>query len=128
MSGQLRWRFGRRPMTRSILCAILLSALIHPLQAMTPQERRQYLENLLKTLPEVPSFQQWLEKTGEIPPDFDAFPKTNGLPDPLKFLDGRAVRTAAEWKARRAEIRQLLEKYDTGTFPPKPKLDRAVVL
>ena len=85
---------------------------------MTTQERRQYLEKLLKTLPDVPSFRQWLEKTGEIPPDFDAFPKINGLP----------VRTPAEWKARRAEIRQLLEKYDTGSFPPKPKLDRAVVL
>ena len=52
----------------------------------------------------------------------------NGLPDPLKFLDGRPVRTAADWKARRAEIWQLYQKYDLGTFPPKPKLDRAVVL
>jgi hypothetical protein len=50
------------------------------------------------------------------------------LPDPVKFLDGRPVRTAADWKARRAEIRQLLEKYDTGSFSPKPKLDRAVIL
>ena len=116
-------------MTRYILCAaILLSAPLHRSQAMTTPERRQYLEKLLQTLPDVPSFRQWLEKTGEIPPDFDAFPKINGLPDPLKFLDGRPVRTPAEWKARRAEIRQLLEKYDTGSFPPKPKLDRAVVL
>src|SRR6185295_19393102 len=112
-------------MIRHVVCAaILLSALYRPLQAMTPQERRQYLEQLLKTLPDVPSFRQWLEKTGEIPPDFDAFPKINGLPDPLSFLDGRAVRTPAEWKSRRAEIRQLLEKYDTGSFPPKTKLDR----
>jgi dienelactone hydrolase len=116
-------------MTRNILCAaILLVAALRPSQAMTTQERRQYLEKLLQTLPDVPSFRQWLEKTGEIPPDFDSFPKINGLPDPLKFLDGRPVRTPAEWKARRAEIRQLLEKYDTGSFPPKPKLDRAVVL
>jgi len=52
----------------------------------------------------------------------------NGLPDPLKFLDGRHVRTALEWKARRAEIRRLFEKYQTGTFPERPKLDRAVVI
>ena len=116
-------------MTRYILCsAMLAGALLHPSRAMTTQERRQYLEKMLQTLPDVPLFRQWLEKTGEIPPDFDAFPKINGLPDPLKFLDGRPVRTAAEWKARRAEVRQLLEKYDTGSFPPKPKLDRAVVL
>ena len=119
-------------MRRYFLCALAITALIQPLhqplQAMTPEERRQYLEKLLQTLPDVPSFRQWLEKTGELPPDFDSFPKVNGLPDPLKFLDGRPVRTAAEWKARRAEIRQMLEKYDTGSFPPKPKLDRAVVL
>lgn len=116
-------------MTRYILCAaMVMNALIHPLKALTPQERRQYLEKLLQTLPDVPSFRQWLEKTGEIPPDFDAFPKINGLPDPLKFLDGRPVRTPAEWKARRVQIRQLLEKYVIGSFPPKTKLDRAVVL
>src|SRR6185369_9546346 len=108
MSGQLRRRCGRRTMTRNMLCAAILSiAVLHPSQAMTTQERRQYLEKLLQTLPDVPTFRQWLEKTGEIPPDFDAFPKINGLPDPLRFLDGRPVRTAAEWKARRAEIRQL---------------------
>ncbi len=35
---------------------------------------------------------------------------------------------AADWKARRAEIQQFYEKYDLGTFPPKPKLDRVVAL
>jgi hypothetical protein len=95
--------------------------------AMTPAERRQYLERLQQILPEVPSFKAWLEKTGEIPPDFDAFPRVNGLPDPLKFLDGRPVR-AQDWRARRAEIRQLFEKYDLGSFPPKPKLERFVTI
>src|SRR5262249_31720883 len=67
-------------------------------------------------------------RTGELPPDFDALPKTNGLPDPLRFLDGRTVKTAEDWKARRAEIFGLEQKYDVGTFPPKPKLDNVVVL
>ena len=96
--------------------------------AMTPAQRRQYLEKLQQILPPVPSFQAWLEKTGEIPPDFDALPRMNELPDPLKFLDGKPVRTAQDWRARRAEIRQLFEKYDLGTFPPKPKLDHVVLL
>jgi pimeloyl-ACP methyl ester carboxylesterase len=96
--------------------------------AMTPDERRQYLEKLQQILPDVPSFTAWLQKTGEIPPDFDSFPRVNGLPDPLHFLDGRPVRNAQEWRARRAEIQQLFEKYDLGTFPPKPKLDHVVVL
>src|SRR5581483_6473893 len=102
------------------LMAVSLVAVVQPARAMTPKERRQYLEKLQKILPPVPSFQAWLEKTGEIPPDFDSLPRMNSLPDPLKFLDGRPVRSAQEWRARRTEIRQLFEKYDLGSFPPKP--------
>jgi dienelactone hydrolase len=113
---------------RTLFAALFAIALNRPAGSMTPEERRQYQQKLLEILPDVPSFRQWLEKTGEIVPDFDAFPRVNGLPDPLKFLDGRPVRNAAEWRARRAEIRQLYEKYDIGTFPPKPKIDRVVAL
>jgi pimeloyl-ACP methyl ester carboxylesterase len=116
-------------MTRRILWAVsILLTIFRPLGAMTPEERRQYRDKLLQILPPAPAFQQWLDKSNELPPDFDAFPRINGLPDPLKFLDGKPVRTAQQWKSRRAEIRQLFEKYDLGSFPPKPKLDRAVVL
>ena len=108
--------------------ALALTICSLPASSMTTEERRQYLEKLLQILPAVPSFQQWLDKTGELPPDFDALPRINGLPDPLKFLDGKPVRTAADWKSRRSEIRQLYEKYDLGTIPPKPKLDRVVPL
>jgi pimeloyl-ACP methyl ester carboxylesterase len=102
--------------------------LLQPAAAMTEQERREYLDQLLKILPNAPQFKQWLDKTGELPPDFDAFPRVNGLPDPLKFLDGRPVRNATEWKLRRQEIAQLYQKYDLGRFPPKPSLDRVVLL
>jgi cephalosporin-C deacetylase-like acetyl esterase len=95
---------------------------------MTPQERKAYLDKLVQILPPVPSFNAWLQRTGELPPDFDALPKINGLPDPLRFLDGRVVKTSDDWKARRAEIYALEQQYDLGTFPPKPKLDNAVVL
>jgi pimeloyl-ACP methyl ester carboxylesterase len=116
-------------MKRSIVSLALAVVICgFPASAMTTEERRQYLQKLLQILPDVPSFKQWLDKTGELPPDFDALPRMNGLPDPLKFLDGKPVRTAADWKARRTEIRQLYEKYDLGTIPPKPKLDRVVPL
>jgi len=59
------------------------------------------------------------QRTGEIPPDFDAFPRNNFLPDPFTFMNGRAVRNASDWTRRRAEIRQLLEKWQVGTVPPK---------
>jgi len=110
-------------------CFVLtLLTLVQPVWPMSVEQRREYLDKLLKILPPAPQFQQWLDKTGELPPDFDALPRMNGLPDPLKFLDGRSVKNAADWKKRRAEIWSLYQKYDLGTFPPKPKLDRAVVL
>jgi hypothetical protein len=115
-------------MRRIALSLLAALALIRPASAMNEQERREYLAKLLTILPRAPQFQQWLDKTAELPPDFDALPRMNGLPDPLKFLDGRPVRNAADWKARRAEIWKLYQKYDLGTFPPKPKLDRVVVL
>lgn len=114
------------PMRWSIWVLVLLSfAPASP--AMTPDERRAYRDHLMQILPEVPAFSQWIKKTDSLPPDFDALPRCNDLPDPLTFLDGHPVKTPADWQARRAEILDLYEKYDLGTFPPKPKLDRAVV-
>jgi hypothetical protein len=125
----------RRPLERTMLRPTPVSVIVIALvaggsvaNAMTPAERRQYLAKLQQILPPVPSFQAWLEKTGELPPDFDSLPRVNGLPDPLRFLDGRPVRTPREWRSRRAEIGQLFEKYDLGTFPPKPRLDHVTVL
>ena len=117
------------PSTRFlVLILLMLLVVIRPLRAMTPDERRQYRDQLLQTLPDVPSFREWAQKTGELPPDFDALPRNNLLPDPLRFLDGRPVGTTGDWAPRRAEIRQLFEKYDLGSFPPKPTLDKVVVL
>src|SRR5271169_6185515 len=108
--------------TFALLLMLLGMAGSQPAGAMTPEERREYLAKLQQILPDVPSFREWLQKTGELPPDFDALPRINGLPDPLQFLNGKPVRTPRDWPSRRAEIRQLFEKYDLGAFPPKPKL------
>lgn len=107
---------------------LLLLAIARSSPAMTPEQRKAYLDKLVQTLPPLPSFNAWLQRTNELPPDFDALPKINGLPDPLRFLDGRMVKNAADWKARRAELFALEQKYDIGTFPPKPTLDNVVVL
>ncbi|MDR0834902.1 MAG: hypothetical protein LBN93_12120, partial [Candidatus Symbiothrix sp.] len=61
--------------------------------------------------------------------DIDQLPKSNLLPDPLKFFDGRPVGNSPEdWTARRNEIKQLFEKYMLGTFPPKPPIGNIVLL
>ncbi|HTB63607.1 MAG TPA: alpha/beta hydrolase family protein [Opitutales bacterium] len=118
----------------ALLSALLLTTLAHPLQAMTDQERQDYLRRLLQILPPVdatantPSFNDWLATSKQLPPDFDALPRHNALPDPLQFLDGHFVKTTAEWPARRQEIIDLEEKYQLGTLPPKPKLDSVTVI
>ncbi len=71
-------------LSRICVAACLLCSL--PAHAMTPEERRAYLEKLQATLPDAPAFREWLQKTGELPPDFDALPRMNPLPDPLQFL------------------------------------------
>ena len=83
--------------------ALALVTLAHPLRAMTEQERRAHLEWMLKSLPNAPQFNQWQQRTGELPPDFDALPRNNFLPDPLTFMNGWTVRNASDWTARRAE-------------------------
>ena len=74
-------------MMRYLVCvAVSVFALTVSARAMSPEERREYLEQLLEILPEVPSFSEWLAETGELPPDFDAFPRNNSLPDPLRQI------------------------------------------
>ncbi|KPK51968.1 MAG: hypothetical protein AMJ59_27330 [Gammaproteobacteria bacterium SG8_31] len=93
--------------------------------AMTDEERRDYREKLLQILPEVEAFNEWLAETGELPPDFDALPRINSLPDAFCFLNGRRVETPGDWADRRAEIQQLFEKYIFGTIPPRPAIHHA---
>ena len=43
------------------------------------------------------------------------------LEDPLTFVDGRKVATAADWEARRKEILGIFAKEMYGVEPPKPE-------
>jgi dienelactone hydrolase len=112
---------------RTLLLAGLAAASLTA-HGMSLDERRGYLDWMLRNLPDNPPWSAWQKASGELPPDFDALPRSNLLPDPLRALDGREVRTPAEWPARRAELRELFEKYVTGTFPPRPAIARAVIL
>ena len=120
---------GNRLVNRIAVLSIGIALLIttHS-RGMTPEERRAYREQLVKILPSVPSFDQWLAKTDELPPDFDSMPRVNSLPDPLKFFDGRPVEKEKDWLERRDEILKSEEKWDIGSLPPKPKLDQVIAL
>lgn len=112
----------------SLVLAASLTFLSLSASAATPAGREAHLDWMRTALPEVPEWTEWQKATGTLPPDFAAMPRSNALPDPLRFVDGRPVSSAADWPARRAEIRRLMEAYVTGTFPEKPSLMRAVVL
>jgi dienelactone hydrolase len=123
---------GNRILVGAALSVILLGTIsqAQSLARMSTEERQQYRQKMLQILPPVPdgSFDAWLKKTNALPPDFNSLPRHNSLPDPLKFLNGRNVTTAAQWPARRREISELSQKYVWGTVPPRPKIDRFVLL
>lgn len=42
------------------------------------------------------------------------------LPDPFLMNDGKRVRTADDWAARRSEIKELVAQHEFGRMPPPP--------
>jgi pimeloyl-ACP methyl ester carboxylesterase len=97
-------------------------------------KRREALDVLLKILPrrqvEITgrmnahdkSWEDWLKRTGELPPDFDAMPSTPFLVDPLE-----GVQTRGQWKQKRQEIRAQFEQWVFGKMPPQPDNLRSVI-
>jgi hypothetical protein len=43
------------------------------------------------------------------------------LPDPFRKLDGTRITTRSDWRCRRAEIKELAERYVYGDKPAKPQ-------
>jgi len=111
--------------------ALATDAHAHP-QPVTPAadamaKRRETLEVLLKVLPrrsvEITgrinaydqSWEDWLKRTGELPPDFDAMPSLPFLVDPLE-----GIQTPEQWKQKRRQIRAQYEQWVFGKMPPQP--------
>ena len=105
--------------------------------------RKQYLETLREILPHTTTtdltgrmnggdkdWEAWLVSTGELPPDFEAMPSNNSLPDPLARLEGARsvlITTVEQWAQQRQWIRSELERWVYGKMPPPPDNLRAVV-
>jgi len=53
-------------------------------------------------------------------PGVDQLPSRPEMPDVLTMNDGRKVKTAAQWKQRREEMKRILEYYAVGQAPPAP--------
>src|SRR5690606_33138606 len=77
------------------------------------------------------TFEDWLNRTGELPPDFEHMPSIPFLPDPLITDEGGKnipVKTMEEWEVKRRWMKEQLEHYITGTYPSKPETFEVKVL
>jgi pimeloyl-ACP methyl ester carboxylesterase len=113
------------------------------LQAQSPTDsRRQTLTELLQMLQpsRTPAtgrinafdrtWEDWLRRTGELPPDFDAMPSIPELPDPLLMREGdrtTPVSTPEQWTRQRGALRSQIEQWIFGVMPPAPTNLRATV-
>ena len=53
-------------------------------------------------------------------PEVKDLPVQTNLPDVMTMLDGTKVTTPAQWRARREEMKAILEHYELGHAPPPP--------
>jgi dienelactone hydrolase len=121
---------------------VLIIALAVTAHAQATDSRRQTLEELLGILrPSRPpangrinavdrTWEDWVRRTGELPPDFDAMPSIPELPDPLLLREnGRTVRvtTPELWERQKRTLRAQVEHWMFGRMPPAPDNLRATV-
>ncbi len=113
-----------------------------PVAVTDPVKQKASLEKIVSLLPPDrtangrvsfldETFGDWLARTGELPPDFDRMPSIPFLPDPLILDEGGKnipVKTMTQWKKKRELMKEQLEYYITGTYPPKPENLKSSVL
>ncbi len=98
-------------------------------------DERTTLNQLRRILPACPAWDNWLAESGELPPNFDQLPSRARLPDLLNGgadrasqPDGRAITTVAGWHDHRERVKERLQQWVVGRFPPAPDHLRAEVL
>jgi len=133
-----------------VITVMFLLISIFPNQAQIPnvdsdevlERRHAYLDQILEWLPEDrpgfgrvsyldSTFNDWLDRTGELPPDFDQMVSIPHLPDPLMIDEGSRdipVRNAEQWEEKKEWMKEQLQHYITGTFPPPPDNLEAEIL
>jgi dienelactone hydrolase len=131
---------GYRMLTHGQPARTLLLILIAALPAFVQEkDKRIAIRNQLLTIlrpSSVPAdgrlnaydktWEDWLRRTGELPPNFDSLPSIPGLPDPLIGAGGKSVTNAAEWTREKPRLRNEVQHWMFGKFPPAPSNLRAV--
>src|SRR3954451_15145944 len=106
-------------MTKIPICLMLAAAVV------SAADRKQELDDLLKILPPTNtritgrisaqdrSWEDWVRRTAELPPDFAAMPPPPDPPEPR-------LTTPEEWPRERQRIRAVFEQWFYGKMPPAP--------
>jgi len=75
------------------------------------------------------TWEDWLKRSGELPPDFANMPSAPMLPNPLlHHEDGRTITTKAEWRQQREWIKAQYQQWVSGHVPPAPPIVEADML
>ena len=125
-----------------IVAVVLNFAML--VNAMAAEEdvnnRKAYLKQIVSWLPGRAggavsrldaSWPDWLKRTGELPPDFNAMPSIPFLPDPLVLDEGGEnipIKTSEQWQQKRGWISEQAKHWLTGTFPSGPNNLEAKVI
>lgn len=118
------------------------SSQLSPIAVTDSLKQKEHLEKIISWIPKYrydgsqvsfldTTFLDWLERTGELPPDFDKMQSIPFIPDPLVLDEGGKnipVKTKTQWKEKREWMKSHLKYYITGTFPPKPDNLEATIL
>ena len=110
---------------------------LNQLKKVLPPDRRTPASDQLPgtppahVSPEDFTWNDWLNRTGELPPDFDELPNLPFLPDPLILDEGGdniPVETMEQWNQKREQIKKDAQHWITGTVPPAPNNLKVEVL
>ena len=121
-----------------ILNIILLFSCACSLFSQTVSERReQYLRDALRLNIEQrfqkntrritvqdSTYEDWLKRTGELPPDFSTMRSYPFLQDPLVlYKNGKdhPIKTKGQWDEQQDSIKARFERWISGHAPPAPK-------
>ena len=124
---------------------IFIMLCLCPLMAKAQEDkavRQEYLRELI-LLQEKPSshdsfvslhdltWEDWIERTGELPPNYGVIPSIPFLPDPLIIGEGKEnekVTTMAQWESQREYFKEQVKHILSGTFPDPPTNLKAEIL
>ena len=125
-----------RRLRRILLAAVSVACAGFTQDAEPPMlRRRQELQTTLKILPPTSSritgrisaldktWEDWVNRTGELPPDFTLLPSIPFLPEPLVSVESGKpipITTLPQWRRQREWIRSQFEHWVFGSMPPAP--------